>query len=119
MIFGEHLGTPPSFGEYIAAGMRLVDSQLKGVLNNVLGNPSATLAGLDSPGYSGDPSFNQFTGVTFVKSQDDDYTVHPELQFAYELTRQGLPNIYTDGNHQSQTLAQSGGAFPRHDCGPL
>ena len=30
------------------------------------------------------------------------------------LTRLGLPNIYTDGNYQSETLGQSGGAFPRH-----
>lgn len=114
MMFGEHLGAPPGFGEYMSAGMRLVDSTLKSRLNGILGNPSASLAGLDSPGTSGDPNFNQFTGVMFVKSHDDDYSTRPELQYAYELTRQGLPNIYTDGNHQSETLAQSGGAFPRH-----
>lgn len=114
MMFGEHLGAPPGYSEYISAGMRLVDSTLKGRLNGVLGNPSASLAGLDAPGTSGDPAFNQFTGVMFAKSHDDDYATRPELHYGYYLTRQGLPNIYTDGNYQSETLAQSGGAFPRH-----
>lgn len=114
MMFGEHLGAPPGFGEYMSAGMRLVDSQLKGELNYRLGNPSASLAGLDTPGFSGNPDFNQFTGVMFAQSHDDDYYSRRELQHAYYLTRQGLPNIYTDGNYQSETLAQSGGAFPRH-----
>ena len=47
MIFGEHLGEPPSFSEYTDAGMRLLDNPLRNYLNNVLGNPSATLAGLE------------------------------------------------------------------------
>lgn len=114
MMFGEHLGSPPGFSEYTSAGMRLVDATLKNKMNDVLGNPSASLAGLDAAGFSGDPAFNQFTGVMFSKSHDDDYVTRPELHHAYYLTRQGLPNIYTDGNYQSETLAQSGGAFPRH-----
>lgn len=114
MMFGEHLGAPPGFDEYTSAGMRLVDATLKNRLNGILGNPSSGLQGLDQPGASGDPAFNQFTGVMFSKSHDDDYATRPELQHAYYLTRQGLPNIYTDGNYQSETLAQSGGAFPRH-----
>ena len=114
MIFGEHLGTPPGFGEYIDAGMRLIDAPLHSYLNNVLGNPSASLAGLDAAGYSGNPNFNQFTGVMFAKSHDDDYANRPELHFALHMTRAGIANLYTDGNFQSETLAQSGGAFPRH-----
>ncbi|MFH0908942.1 MAG: alpha-amylase family glycosyl hydrolase [bacterium] len=114
MMFGEHLGKPPGFQEYIDAGMRLVDSQLKGELNYRLGNPSASLAGLDAAGWSGDPAFNQYTAVMFAKSHDDDYVSRPELHFALHLTRQGLANMYTDGNYQSETLGQSGGAFPRH-----
>jgi hypothetical protein len=47
LIFGEHLGEPPAYSEYIDAGMRLLDSPLRNYLNNVLGNPSATLAGLE------------------------------------------------------------------------
>ena len=114
MIFGEHLGAPPGFGEYIDAGMRLIDAPLHSLLNNVLGNPSASLAGLDQPGFSGNPNFNQNTGVMFAKSHDDDFANRPELHYALHLTRAGIANIYTDGNYQSETLAQSGGAFPRH-----
>jgi len=113
MMFGEHLGEPPSYSEYIAAGMRLVNSQLKGNLNNIFYNHTS-MSGLDSPSYSGSTEFDQYNTVTFAKSHDDDSVINPELHFAYYLTRQGLPNIYTDGNHQSATLAQSGGAFPRH-----
>ena len=114
MMFGEHLGSPPGYGEYTAVGMRLVDSTLKGKLNGLWGVPGTTLSGLDQPGVSGDAAFNQFTGVMFAKSHDDDYVSRPELHYGFYLTRQGLPNIYTDGNYQSETLAQSGGAFPRH-----
>jgi hypothetical protein len=114
MMFGEHLGKPPGYQEYIDAGMRLVDSQLKNQLNNKLGNPSETLSGLDQAGWSGDPAFNQYTAVMFAKSHDDDYASRTELHFALHLTRQGLANMYTDGNYQSETLGQSGGAFPRH-----
>ena len=110
LVFGEHLGEPPSYSGYIDAGMRLVDNTLHGHLNGVLGNPWAGLWGLDSPGAN---SFGD-CGVTYVKSHDDDYASCPELQFAFTLTRKGLPCVYTDGNHQSETLAQSGGAFPRH-----
>ena len=114
MMFGEHLGSPPGYGEYVNTGMRLVDATLKNKLNDLLGNPSATLFGMDATGVSGDPAYNDATGVMFAKSHDDDYASRPELHYAYYLTRRGLPNIYTDGNFQSETLAQSGGAFPRH-----
>ena len=30
------------------------------------------------------------------------------------FTRAGLGLLYTDGNHQAETLGESGGAFPRH-----
>ena len=111
MMFGEHLGEPPSFGDYIAAGMRLVDSRLHSFLNGNLGKPWGSLYGLE---HSGSHGFSAGTGVPYVKSHDDDYASCPELQFALNLTRQGLPNVYTDGNYQSETLGESGGAFPRH-----
>jgi glycosidase len=114
MMFGEHLGSPPGFQEYIDAGMRLVDATLKNELNYRFGNPSASLGGLDLTGFSGNPAFNDATSVMFAKSHDDDYASRTELHYGYYLTRRGLPNIYTDGNYQSETLAQSGGAFPRH-----
>ena len=50
----------------------------------------------------------------YAQSHDNDYASRRELQFALYLTRAGLGSVYTDGNHQSQTLSQSGGAFPRH-----
>jgi hypothetical protein len=111
MMFGEHLGEPPAFGDYIAAGMRLVDSRLHGFLNGNLGQPWGNLYNLQ---FSGGEGFSAETGVPYVKSHDDDYATRPELQFALNLTREGLPNVYTDGNYQSETLGESGGAFPRH-----
>ena len=110
MMFGEHLGEPPRFGDYIDAGMRLVDSQLHGFLNGNLGQPWGNLDGLAaSPAARASAPA---TGVLYVKSHDDDYATRPELQYACILTRAGLPNIYTDGNYQSETLGESGGAFP-------
>ncbi len=111
MMFGEHLGEPPGFAGYIAAGMRLVDSPLHGFLNGNLGQPWGTLDGLQYPGGRG---FAAPDSVPYVKSHDDDYATRPELQFALNLTRAGLPTVYTDGNYQAETLGESGGAFPRH-----
>ena len=111
MMFGEHLGEPPPTWDYIQAGMRLVDSKLHSFLNGSLGQPWGSLDGLQWPGGKG---FAASDGVPFVKSHDDDYASRPELQFALNLTRQGLPCVYTDGNYQSETLGESGGAFPRH-----
>jgi len=111
MMFGEHLGAPPPTAEYVDSGMRLVDSKLHSFLNSNLGNPWGSVANLQ---YEGGEGFAWDHGVTYVKSHDDDYATRPELQFALELTRRGLPCVYTDGNYQSETLGESGGAFPRH-----
>jgi hypothetical protein len=111
LMFGEHLGEPPGFGGYIAAGMRLVDNPLRNHLNGVLGSPFSGLQGLDQPGAGG---FAANVGVTHAQSHDNDYAAVKELQHAFYFTRAGLPLIYTDGNYQSETLGQSGGAFPRH-----
>lgn len=111
MMFGEHLGEPPSYSDYFDAGMRLVDNTLRNNMNNVLGNPSASLYGLDQPGSFG---FAPSLAVTHAQSHDNDYSSRRELQHALYFTRAGLPLIYTDGNHQAQTLGESGGAFPRH-----
>src|SRR5260221_1518882 len=53
LIFGEHLGEPPAYNEYVDAGMRLLDNPLRNYLNNVLGNPGATLAGLEQRDFGG------------------------------------------------------------------
>ncbi|HJT80779.1 MAG TPA: hypothetical protein VJ719_06235, partial [Chthoniobacterales bacterium] len=111
MMFGEHLGEPPGYGGYFDSGMRLVNNPLQSAMNGVLGNPSVGLQGLDQAGSYG---FNDAVGVMYAQSHDNDYASRRELQFALYLTRAGLGSVYTDGNYQSQTLSQSGGAFPRH-----
>jgi len=114
MIFGEHMGEPPGYMEYFEAGMRLVDAKIHQTLNDNLGNPSGSLAGLDTTEYVANFQFGAALGVPYAKSHDDDYATRPELHYAINLTRAGLPNVYTDGNRQAETLGQSGGAFPRH-----
>ena len=111
MLFGEHLGQPPGYGGYWDAGMRLVDNDLRSKLNGVLGNPSAGLQGLDSPGAGG---FATSLGVTHANSHDSDYAAQKEWQHAYYMTREGMGLIYSDGYNKAETLGESGGAFPRH-----
>lgn len=112
MMFGEHLGAPPGFFGYIDAGMRLKDAPLRDRLNGILGQPWGSLSGLDVAG--GGSPFGVGAGVQFAHSHDSDYSTARELQYAFYMTRAGLPIVYSDGNYQSETLAQSGGAFPRH-----
>lgn len=119
LVFGEHLGAPPGFQEYIDTGMRLLDAPLHREMNNRLGNPWTGLSGLDGPGWSGDPAFNDATAISFAQSHDDDFASRRELQHAYYLTRRGIPNVYTDGYYKAETLGESGGAFPRHANNPF
>ena len=111
MMFGEHLGQPPSYGGYIDRGMRLVDNDLRSNFNNKLGNPSSGLEGYDQPSSGG---FGPDIAVTHAQSHDSDFAARRELQHAFYFTRAGMPLVYTDGNYQAETLSQSGGAFPRH-----
>ena len=111
MVFGEHLGAPPGYSGYWDAGMRLVDNELRSKLNNTLGNPGATLAGLDAPGGGG---FAPSLGVTHANSHDSDYAAQKEWQHAFYMTREGIGLIYSDGFNKAETLGESGGAFPRH-----
>ena len=111
MLFGEHLGQPPGYQNYIDAGMRLVDNDLRNEFNNRLGNPSAGLSGFDQPGWGGFPAS---VSVMHAQSHDNDFASRRELQHAFYFTRAGIPLVYTDGNYQAETLSQSGGAFPRH-----
>ena len=111
LLFGEHLGEPPGYGEYVDAGMRLVDNPLRQQFNDRLGNPSSGLQGLDQPGAGG---FAPEVGVMHAQSHDNDYAARKELQHAMYFTRAGIGLLYTDGNNQAETLGESGGAFPRH-----
>jgi glycosidase len=98
LLFGEHLGEPPSYSQYYSRGMRLVDSPLQGTLNNVLGNPSASLIGLDQRDSGG---FSAPNRVMFAQSHDNAFSNHRELQLAYMFAREGIPVIYSDGYNQS------------------
>jgi hypothetical protein len=114
MIFGEHMGQPPPYDEYWASGMRLLDARNHSTLNDRLGKPGANLSGLQFADYVDGVQMGRALGVLYAKSHDDDVAYRSELHYALNLTRAGLPVIYTDGNRQAETLGQSGGAFPRH-----
>jgi glycosidase len=98
LLFGEHLGTPPAYGDYTDRGMRLLDSPLHTTLNNVLGNPSAGLTGLDQRDSGGFTAPNR---VMYAQSHDNAFANRRELQLAYMFFREGIPLIYSDGYNQS------------------
>jgi hypothetical protein len=110
MIFGEHLGEPPSFSEYITRGMRLLNAPGQNALSSSLGIPGATLSGLDSPnwgpGQEDGDSIIGFQGVQFSQSADNTYCgisyAVRALQNAYNFLRAGLPEIYSDGYNEAQ-----------------
>jgi len=113
MMFGEHMGEPPPYWDYFMAGMRLVDAKTHQTLNDKLGNASS-LNGLQQPGYIEGFQFGESYGVYYAKSHDDGVAYNEHMHYALNLTRSGLPDIYTDGNRHAETLGDSGGAFPRH-----
>ncbi len=77
MMFGEHLGQPPPYGDYFNVGMRLVDNPLQGAMNGILGNPSAGLQGLDQPGSYGFGGDDSGISVMYAQSHDNDYAITP------------------------------------------
>lgn len=102
LLFGEHLGEPPSYQEYLNRGMRLLNTPYHYQFNNLFGNPSATLAGLDQRDYK--PYGSAFSGaqsVLFAQSHDDGFASRRELHNAYNFFREGLPSIYSDGYNES------------------
>src|SRR3989442_15942511 len=68
LIFGEHLGEPPSFTEYTGRGMRLVDAPLANSLNDRLGSVSVGLQGLDQLDFDGYGSLNPYTRIMYAQS---------------------------------------------------
>ncbi len=119
MLFGEHLGEPPTFQEYLDRGMRLLNAPYHQQLNNILGNPGASLSGLDQRDYR--PYPNAFTGsqsVMFAQSHDDGYAVHRELHHAYNFAREGLPSIYSEG-YNFATAGPGEQPFPRTANAPF
>ncbi|MSU58562.1 MAG: hypothetical protein EXS35_10350 [Pedosphaera sp.] len=100
LLFGEHLGEPPSYQEYLDRGMRLVNSPYHFQLNSILGTGS--LVGLDQRDYK--PYGSAFSGqysILFAQSHDDASATRRELQNGYNFFREGLPCIYSDGYNQS------------------
>lgn len=117
MVFGEHMGEPPPYSDYFAAGMRLLDAKTHQTLNDLSWRD---LGLLETSDYVEGIQFGKALGVYYAKSHDDAVAFNEHLHYAINLTREGLPNIYTDGNRQAETLGESGGAFPRHaDTRPL
>ena len=98
LIFGEHLGEPPTFSEYINAGMRLLNAPLRDQMNAALGGGS--LAGLDQRDVG---AISPVQSVMFAQSQDASgcCATHRELQNAYYFMHEGIPEIYSDGWNQS------------------
>ncbi len=99
MVFGEHLGSPPSYGEYISTGMRLLNSPLRDTLNGALSGGGNLPGGLDQSDvipYSGAFSIKQ--GVQLTEDQDHILCcpTHREIQNAYYFMHEGLPMIYSD-----------------------
>jgi len=113
MVFGEHMGEPPPYWDYFMCGMRLIDAKTHQTLNDI-GNNSSIWKLLQGSDYIENVQFGAKYGVYYAKSHDDAVAYNEHLHYANHLTRAGLPNIYTDGNRQAETLGQSGGAFPRH-----
>jgi hypothetical protein len=99
MIFGEHLGNPPSFGEYISRGMRLLNAPLRDQMNSALGGNSS-LSGLDQRDFG---SIIPIQSVMFAQSHDASgcCATHRDIQNAYYFMHEGLPEIYSDNYNQS------------------
>lgn len=109
LLFGEHLGEPPSFQEYLSRGMRLLNVPSHAQLNNVLGQPGGTLAGLEQRDFG---PFSGAVSVLFAQSHDDSYASRRELHNAYNFFREGIPSIYSDGYNEA-TAGPGEEPFPR------
>lgn len=111
LIFGEHLGQPPTFDEYLSRGMRLLNTPLANYLNGVLGNPGGSLSGLDQRDFSPSGAYSPIQSIMYAQSADNGYAAHRELQNAYYFMHEGIPEVYSDGNNQTQ-VSPGQNAFP-------
>jgi len=109
MLFGEHMGSPPSYQEYINNGMRLLNVPLRTVFNSALSGGGSLPSGLDQRDYTppgtydseNNTAYSAFSaaqGVQMAEDQDQDLCcpTHREMQDAYYFMHEGLPMIYTD-----------------------
>src|SRR5258707_534684 len=99
LLFGEHLGQPPTFSEYLARGMRLLAAPLRDQMNSALSG-SSSLSGMDARDFG---AFSPAQSVMFAQSQDASgcCATHRDLQNAYYFMHEGIPEIYSDGYNQS------------------
>ena len=99
LLFGEHLGEPPTYSEYISAGMRLLNAPLRDQMNSAL-QGSASLSGYDQPGAG---TIDPRQSVMFAQSHDasGSFAAHRELQNAFYFMHEGTAVIYSDGYNQS------------------
>jgi hypothetical protein len=103
LLFGEHLGQPPTFNEYISRGMRLLNAPLRDQMNSALGG-SASLFGMDQRDYTPySGAFSPVQSVMFAQSHDASgcCATHRDLQNAYYFMHEGIPEIYSDNYNQS------------------
>ncbi len=113
MLFGEHLGPPPTYQEYLNKGMRLLNTPLRSTLDAALGG-SGGLYGMDQRDFiptSG--AFSAAQGVQLAQDQDSALCCvnHRELHNAYYFMHEGLPMIYTD-NYNFAGSPSSSSTFP-------
>lgn len=99
LLFGEHLGAPPSNTGYLAAGMRIANDDF---LNNIGGfnGIGGNLTNYDQPNYG---TFGTTTqNAAYPLSHDNNYMSELDrpAAFQYLLTREGLPIVYTDGYNE-------------------
>ena len=92
--------------------MRLLDNPLRNNLNNILGNPGASLAGYEQRDAGG---FSAGVRVKHAQSHDNDFAARRELQNAYYFLREGIPLIYSDAYNE----APGDHPFPRHANAPF
>jgi hypothetical protein len=98
MLFGEHLGPPPSYSEYLANGMRLLNTPMRSALDGALSGGS--LSGFDQRDIG---AFGANQGMQFAQDQDHGLCCvsHRELHNAYNFMHEGLPMIYSDGYNEA------------------
>ncbi len=94
LLFGEHLGEPPSYSEYISAGMRLLNTSMRSAVDGWAGGGSGS--GLDQRDIG---SYGANQGVQFAQDQDHSLCCvnNRTLHNAYNFMHEGIPMIYSDG----------------------
>ncbi|SPE56635.1 hypothetical protein SBV1_2480018 [Verrucomicrobia bacterium] len=127
MLFGEHLGAPPDFQDYLNAGMRLLNQPLQNQMNTALSG-NAGLQGMDGRDYTPGnesceengtqysyPCFSPAQSVMFAQDQDQAgcCATHREMQNPYYFMHEGLGMIYAN-NYNNSSAPPGQFAFPNN-----